>query len=42
MDISRTKAHAVFGLLNSTPRIRGSVESTHATLAAMAKAALQD
>jgi AcrR family transcriptional regulator len=40
VDTSRTKAHAVFGLLNSTPRIRGSAGETHGTLHAIARAAL--
>lgn len=40
VDISRTKAHAVFGLLNSTPRIRGSATATHNTLHALARTAL--
>lgn len=40
IDISRTKAHAVFGLLNSTPRIRGAASATHDTLHHLARAAL--
>lgn len=40
VDISRTKAHAVFGLLNSTPRIRSSMATMHDTLHALAKTAL--
>jgi AcrR family transcriptional regulator len=40
VDTSRTKAHAVFGLLNSTPRIRGSAGETHETLHEIARAAL--
>lgn len=40
VDVSRTRAHAVFGLLNSTPRIRGSAKETHEVLQKAARAAL--
>lgn len=42
VDTSRTKAHAVFGLLNSTPRISRTTQETQQTLASIATAALLD
>lgn len=40
VEASRIKAHGVFGLLNSTPRIRGGADITAETLHRAARAAL--